>query len=62
VRISGDVAQALADGEPQLRPLGDEQVKGISVEIPIFEYRVDDETRRRMSDPARARARAPLSA
>jgi hypothetical protein len=60
--VSGDVAQALADGEPQLRPLGDEQVKGISVEIPIFEYRVDDETRRRMSDPARARARAPLSA
>jgi class 3 adenylate cyclase len=40
--ISGDVAQALADGEPQLLPLGDEQVKGISVEIPIFEYRVDD--------------------
>jgi len=39
--ISGDVAQSLADGEPQLRPLGDEQVKGISVEIPIFEYRVD---------------------
>jgi adenylate cyclase len=40
--ISGDVAEALADGEPRLRPLGDEQVKGISVEIPIFEYRVDD--------------------
>jgi len=40
--ISGDVARALADGEPQLLPLGDEQVKGISVEIPIFEYRVED--------------------
>jgi len=40
--ISGDVAQALSDGEQQLLPLGDEQVKGISVEIPIFEYRVDD--------------------
>lgn len=40
--ISGDVADALSDGEPRLQPLGDEQVKGISVEIPIFEYRVDD--------------------
>jgi adenylate cyclase len=40
--ISGDVAQALSDDERQLQPLGDEQVKGISVEIPIFEYRVDD--------------------
>jgi adenylate cyclase len=40
--ISGDVAQALSDGERRLQPLGDEQVKGISVEIPIFEYRVDD--------------------
>src|SRR5271165_1688821 len=40
--ISGDVAEALSDGEPRLQPLGDEQVKGISVEIPIFEYRVDD--------------------
>jgi len=40
--ISGDVAQALSDGEPQLLPLGNEQVKGISVEIPIFEYRIDE--------------------
>jgi adenylate cyclase len=40
--ISGDVAQALSEGEPQLLPLGNEQVKGISVEIPIFEYRVDE--------------------
>jgi adenylate cyclase len=40
--ISGDVAEALANGEPRLLPLGDEQVKGISVEIPIFECRVDD--------------------
>jgi adenylate cyclase len=39
--ISGDLAEALADGEPRLRPLGDEQIKGISVEIPIFEYRVE---------------------
>ena len=42
--ISGDVVQALSDGEPQLLPIGDEQVKGMSVEIPIFEYRVNDET------------------
>jgi adenylate cyclase len=40
--ISGDVAQALADGEDRLLPLGDEQLKGISYEVPIFEYRVDD--------------------
>src|ERR1700758_4684671 len=40
--ISGDVAQALLDADGRLLPLGDEQVKGISVEIPIFEYRVDD--------------------
>ena len=40
--ISGDVAQALPDAEQQLLPLGHEQVKGISVEIPIFEYRADD--------------------
>jgi adenylate cyclase len=40
--ISGDVAQALSDGEPRLVPLGNEQVKGISVEIPIFQYRVDE--------------------
>jgi class 3 adenylate cyclase len=40
--ISGDVARALSDSERQLLPLGREQIKGISVEIPIFEYRVDD--------------------
>ena len=40
--ISGDVAEALSDGENRLLPLGDEQLKGISYEIPIFEYRVDD--------------------
>jgi adenylate cyclase len=50
--ISGDVAQALSDGEHRLVPLGDEQVKGISVEIPIFEYRVDDG--RTLDRPARA--------
>jgi adenylate cyclase len=40
--ISGDVARALSDGEPRLLPIGNEYVKGISVEIPIFEYRADD--------------------
>jgi class 3 adenylate cyclase len=53
--ISGDVAQALSDGEPRLVPLGNEQVKGISVEIPIFQYRVDEG---RTSD-RRARAGSP---
>jgi len=50
--ISGDVAQALSDGERQLLPLGHEQVRGISAEIPIFEYRVDD--RRTLERPAKA--------
>jgi len=40
--VSGDVVEALSDGEQQLLPLGQEQVKGISVEIPVFQYRVDD--------------------
>jgi adenylate cyclase len=40
--VSGDVAQALSDGENRLVPLGDEQLKGIPYEVPIFEYRVDD--------------------
>jgi adenylate cyclase len=40
--ISGDVAQALSDAEGRLLPLGDEQLKGISYGVPIFEYRVDD--------------------
>jgi len=53
--ISGDVAQALSDGERRLLPLGHEQVKGISVEIPIFEYRVNGG---RTSD-RRARAGRP---
>jgi adenylate cyclase len=38
--VSGDVARALSDTD-KLLPLGHEQVKGIPVEIPIFEYRVD---------------------
>jgi class 3 adenylate cyclase len=53
--ISGDVVQALSDGEQQLLPLGDEQIKGISVEIPIFEYRVDGGS----TPDRRARAGSP---
>ena len=45
--ISGDVAQALSEVEQQLLPLGHEQVRGISAEIPIFEYRIAD---RRISE------------
>src|SRR5262245_21742622 len=60
--ISGDVAQALCDGEPRLVPLGNEQVKGISVEIPIFQYRVDREIGMGAADPAPARSRMPMSA
>jgi adenylate cyclase len=41
--ISGDLAQALSDAERRLLPLGDERLKGISYEIPIFEYRIDDD-------------------
>ena len=50
--LSGDVVEALSNGEQQLLPLGHEQVKGISVEIPIFQYRVDDG--RTLEQPARA--------
>src|SRR5215831_12161421 len=60
--VSGDVAQALCDGEPRLVPLGNEQVKGISVEIPIFQYRVDREIGMGAADPAPARSRMPMSA
>ncbi len=38
--ISGDVAQALAQSEDRLHLIGSEKIKGISAEIPIFEYRV----------------------
>jgi class 3 adenylate cyclase len=59
--ISGDVAQALADGDDRLFPLGYEKVKGIS-EIPIFEYRVDGADIRETAEPARRRARMQLPA
>ncbi len=37
--ISGDVAQVLSDATNRLHRIGFEKVKGISAEIPIFEYR-----------------------
>jgi len=42
--ISGDVAQALSNSSDRLQPIGFDKVKGISTEIPVFEYRkaVDD--------------------
>ena len=60
--ISGDVAQALPDGEPHLLPIGDEQVKGISVEIPIFEYRVDGEIGTGTAAPPCTGSQMPMSA
>jgi adenylate cyclase len=41
--ISGDVAEALAEGADRLRPLGSEKIKGVSAELMIFEYRVEDD-------------------
>ncbi len=38
--ISGDVADALLDNDERLSAIGHEKVRGISAEIPIFEYRV----------------------
>jgi adenylate cyclase len=42
--ISGDVAAALAGAADRLRPLGSERIRGVSDELPIFEYRVDAAT------------------
>jgi len=39
--ISGDVASALSEAADRLHPIGFEKIKGISAEIPIFEYRED---------------------
>ena len=41
--ISGDVAEALADHDERLLPIGHEKVRGIDSEIAIFEYRVAGE-------------------
>ena len=37
--ISGDVAEALCERNGRLLPIGHEKVRGISAELPIFEYR-----------------------
>jgi class 3 adenylate cyclase len=37
--ISGDVAEALSERNGWLLPIGREKVRGISAELPIFEYR-----------------------
>jgi adenylate cyclase len=60
--ISGDVAAALPDSTSRLNRIGFERVKGISTEIPIFEY-VEAEPgatplRRRWLARDRSRARA----
>src|SRR5262249_7051064 len=36
--VSGDVAEALCQHDGRLLPIGHEKVRGISAEIPIFEY------------------------
>jgi hypothetical protein len=41
--ISGDVAEVLVDRDNRLQLIGHEKIRGIPVEIPIFEYRVDGE-------------------
>jgi adenylate cyclase len=58
--ISGDVARALPGSPDRLAPIGHEKVRGIAIEIPIFEYRVtcdaappaDASARRRRSEIA----------
>jgi adenylate cyclase len=41
--ISGDVAQELSDAEDRLHFIGSEKIKGISAELPIFQYRIGGE-------------------
>ena len=50
--MSGDVAQALSSGNDGLLPIGYERIKGISTEIPIFEYRVEGDAAAALSDDA----------
>jgi class 3 adenylate cyclase len=51
--ISGDVAQAVSNGNGGLSPLGHEKIRGISAEIPIFEYHVEgDAAAATLSDDA----------
>jgi adenylate cyclase len=54
--ISGDVAEALAGAADRLRPIGAEKIRGISGELPIFEYRIGDgPTPVPAAEPARRR-------
>lgn len=39
--ISGDIAEAVTGAFSRLVPIGHEKVRGVSMEIPIFEYRVE---------------------
>ena len=48
--ISGDVAQALSNSNSGLLPIGHERIKGISAEIPIFQYLVEGDAAARLSD------------
>ena len=41
--ISGDVAQELSDDKDRLHSIGSEKIKGISAELPIFQYRIAGE-------------------
>jgi adenylate cyclase len=50
--ISGDVVQALSNGNDGLLPIGHERIKGISTKIPIFEYRVEGDPAAALSDDA----------
>jgi class 3 adenylate cyclase len=48
--ISGDVAQALSNSNSGLLHIGHERIKGISAEIPIFQYLVEGDAAARLSD------------
>jgi class 3 adenylate cyclase len=50
--ISGDVARVLSDADGRLHQIGFDRIKGISAEIPIFEYREP-------APPGTARGRRP---
>src|SRR5262249_4449929 len=54
--ISGDVAGALLDQDKRLFPIGYEKVRGISAEIPMFEYRVNQEPAQRRDPMALGQA------
>jgi adenylate cyclase len=41
--ISGDIAQELSDSKQRLHSIGSEKIRGISAELPIFQYRIAGE-------------------